>query len=118
MHKMVPLVCELMGDAYPEIREQQDFIAKVMLAEEEKFRETILDGLSMVGNIIAKMKENGSKIFSGQDAFRLYDTYGFPLDLTKDILEENNLQFDEAQFEAALEEQRSRARAARNVKTT
>ncbi len=117
MHKMVPLVCELMGDAYPEIREQQDFIAKVMLAEEEKFRETILDGLSMVGNIIAKMKENGSKIFSGQDAFRLYDTYGFPLDLTKDILEENNLQFDEAQFEAALEEQRSRARAARNVKT-
>lgn len=117
MHKMVPLVCDLMGDAYPEIREQQDFIAKVMLAEEEKFRETILDGLSMVGNIIQKMKENGAKIFSGQDAFRLYDTYGFPLDLTKDILEENNLQFDEAQFEAALEEQRSRARAARNVKT-
>lgn len=117
MHKMVPLVCELMGDAYPEIREQQEFIAKVMLTEEEKFRETILDGLTMVSNIIKKMKENGSQIFSGQDAFRLYDTYGFPLDLTKDILEENNLQFDEAQFEAALEEQRQRARAARNVKT-
>ncbi len=117
MHTMVPLVCELMGDAYPEIREQQDFIAKVMLTEEEKFRETILDGLSMVSNIIKKMKENGSTIFSGQDAFKLYDTYGFPLDLTKDILEENNLQFDEAQFEAALEEQRQRARAARNVKT-
>lgn len=117
MHKMVPLVCELMGDAYPEIREQQDFIAKVMLTEEEKFRETILDGLSMVSNIIKKMKANGSQIFSGKDAFRLYDTYGFPLDLTKDILEENNLDFDEAQFEAALEEQRQRARAARNVKT-
>lgn len=117
MHKMVPLVCELMGDAYPEIREQQEFIAKVMLTEEEKFRETILDGLSMVSNIIKKMKANGSQIFSGKDAFRLYDTYGFPLDLTKDILEENNLDFDEAQFEAALEEQRQRARAARNVKT-
>lgn len=117
MHKMVPLVCELMGDAYPEIREQQDFIAKVMLTEEEKFRETILDGLSMVSNIIKKMKANGSQIFSGKDAFRLYDTYGFPLDLTKDILEENNLDFDEAQFEAALEEQRQRARSARNVKT-
>ena len=117
MHTMVPLVCELMGDAYPEIREQQDFIAKVMLMEEEKFRETISDGLNMVGNMINKMRENGVKIFSGRDAFQLYDTYGFPLDLTKDILEENDLQLDEQQFEAALEAQRERARAARNVKT-
>ena len=117
MHKMVPLVCQLMGDAYPEIREQQDFIAKVMLLEEEKFRETISDGLTMVGNIIAQMKEAGDTTFSGKNAFQLYDTYGFPLDLTKDILEENNMQLDERQFEAALEAQRERARAARNVKT-
>lgn len=117
MHKMVPLVCQLMGDAYPEIREQQDFIAKVMLLEEEKFRETISDGLTMVGNIIAKMKEAGDTTFSGKDAFQLYDTYGFPLDLTKDILEENDMNLDERQFEAALAAQRERARAARNVKT-
>jgi alanyl-tRNA synthetase len=117
MHKMVPLVCELMGDAYPEICEQSEFIAKVMLMEEEKFRETISDGLNMVGNIIEKLKESGSTIFSGDDAFQLYDTYGFPLDLTKDILEENGLELDQAQFEAALAAQRERARAARNVKT-
>ncbi len=117
MHKIVPLVCQLMGDAYPEICEQQEFIAKVMLMEEEKFRETISDGLTMVGNIIGKMREQGVDVFSGKDAFQLYDTYGFPLDLTKDILEENNLQLDEQQFEAALEAQRERARAARNVKT-
>lgn len=117
MHKMVPLVCQLMGDAYPEILEQQEFIAKVMLMEEEKFRETISDGLNMVSNIIKRLKETGSDIFSGQDAFQLYDTYGFPLDLTKDILEENNLVLDQDQFEAALQAQRDRARAARNVKT-
>jgi alanyl-tRNA synthetase len=117
MHKMVPLVCELMGDAYPEICEQSDFIAKVMLKEEEKFRETISDGLNMVGNIIKNLKKSGSTIFSGDDAFQLYDTYGFPLDLTKDILEENGLELDQSQFEAALEAQRERARAARSVKT-
>lgn len=116
MHKMVPLVCQLMGEAYPEICEQQEFIAKVMLMEEEKFRETISDGLAMVNNIISKMRENNCCVFCGQDAFQLYDTYGFPLDLTKDILEENNLQLDEKQFEEALEAQRERARAARNVK--
>lgn len=117
MHKMVPLVCQLMGEAYPEICEQQDFIAKVMLMEEEKFRETISDGLAMVAGIIDHMRKDGVNIFSGKDAFQLYDTYGFPLDLTKDILEENDLQLDEQQFEAALEAQRERARAARNVKT-
>ena len=116
MHKMVPLVCQLMGEAYPEICDQQEFIAKVMLMEEEKFRETISDGLAMVNNIICKMRENNCDVFCGQDAFQLYDTYGFPLDLTKDILEENNLQLDEKQFEEALEAQRERARAARNVK--
>ncbi len=117
MHKMVPLVCELMGEAYPEIREQQDFIIKVMQMEEEKFRETISDGLNMVGGMIARLKEQGGSVFSGHDAFQLYDTYGFPLDLTKDILEENGLEMDEAQFAEALEAQRERARAARNVKT-
>lgn len=117
MHKMVPLVCELMGEAYPEICEQQEFISKVMLMEEEKFRETISDGLNMVGGMIARLKEDGGNVFSGADAFQLYDTYGFPLDLTKDILEENGLVMDEDQFNAALEAQRERARAARNVKT-
>lgn len=117
MHKMVPLVCELMGEAYPEIRDQQEFIIKVMQMEEEKFRETISDGLNMVGGMIARLKEQGGSVFSGHDAFQLYDTYGFPLDLTKDILEENGLEMDEAQFAEALEAQRERARAARNVKT-
>lgn len=117
MYKMVPTLCDLMGEQYPEIIEQKDFIMKVMKIEEEKFRETIADGLAMVAGIITEMKAAGETVFSGKAAFTLYDTYGFPIDLTDDIVEESGFTLDKVAFEEALEEQRARARAARNVKT-
>ncbi len=96
--------------AYPELQEKQEFIQKLIAVEEESFGRTIDQGLEMLGELIADAK-NGE--ISGEDAFRLYDTYGFPLDLTKDILEEHNLTVDENAFKELMQEQRKRARDAR-----
>ncbi len=112
--KVVPVVVDLMGDQYPEIREKQDFIVKVIANEEERFRLTLEDGLGILEEIIAKTKGEGKDVISGDDAFRLYDTYGFPLDLTEDAAEEQGMTVDKDGFEAAMEEQRERARSARN----
>lgn len=106
LHEMVPLVVELMGDYYPEIKEQQRYIEKVILSEEERFMSTIAAGLAMVNEIVQKMKESGEKVFDGRQAFVLYDTYGFPIDLTGDILEEQGLELDREGFEKALAEQK------------
>ncbi len=116
MYEMVGLVVELMGGAYPELKEQQQFITKAILQEEKKFLETINDGLSMLAGIIDRMKRDGKALFSGEEAFQLYDTYGFPIDLTIDIAEENGLTLDRESFLKALEAQKERARAARNTK--
>lgn len=113
LFKLVPKVVQLMGGAYPELREQQERVQSVIRSEEQKFHETLNEGLKVVNQIIAQVKAEGRKTINGQEAFVLYDTYGFPLDLTEDIAEENQLTVDRAGFEAAMEKQRERARAAR-----
>ncbi|MGI5825606.1 MAG: alanine--tRNA ligase [Bacillota bacterium] len=112
LYEMVSLVVELMGEYYPEIKEQQRYIEKVILSEEERFMATISDGLEMVTNIVKEMKAKGDKVFDGEQAFILYDTYGFPIDLTSDILEEQGFKLDREGFKKALEAQKKRAKAA------
>ena len=96
--------------AYPELEEKRDFIVRVIRNEEEAFEKTIDSGLSLLESMLASVKDN---TLSGEDAFKLYDTYGFPIDLTKDILEEKGLTVDEERFGELMAEQRARARAAR-----
>ena len=102
-------------DGYPELEERREFIFKVLSQEEDKFNKTIDQGLSILADLEKKMQETGEKTLSGADAFRLYDTYGFPLDLTKEILEEKDYGVDEEGFRACMEEQRVKAREAREV---
>ena len=99
----------------PELEERREFIFKVLSQEEDKFNKTIDQGLSILADLEKKMQETGEKTLSGADAFRLYDTYGFPLDLTKEILEEKDYGVDEEGFRACMEEQRVKAREAREV---
>jgi len=100
-------------DGYPELEEKQDFIFKVVAKEEEQFNKTIDQGLSILADMEAAMARENVKILSGDHAFKLYDTYGFPFDLTKEILEEKGLGVDDEGFQAAMEVQRTTARAAR-----
>jgi len=113
IHDIVPVVVKLMGHAYPEIAEKQDYVRQVIKIEEERFHETLHEGIKIVDEIVSKVKKSGENVISGQDAFILYDTYGFPFDLTEDIAEENKLSVDRDGFMKAMEEQRDRARAAR-----
>ncbi len=100
-------------DGYPELEEKKAFILKVLTQEEEKFNKTIDQGLSILREMQAEMEQNGTKELSGADAFKLYDTYGFPLDLTQEILEEKGFSIDEKAFAVCMEEQRNKARSAR-----
>lgn len=102
-------------DGYPELDEKKDFIFKVLTQEEDKFNKTIDQGLTILAGMQEDMEKAGEKILSGVNAFTLYDTYGFPLDLTKEILEEKGYSIDEAGFKSEMEEQRKKARAAREV---
>lgn len=102
-------------DGYPELDEKKDFILKVIAKEEEQFNKTIDQGLGILSDMIADMEKKGEKTLSGNEAFRLYDTYGFPLDLTVEILEEKGMSVDDAGFHAAMEVQRKTAREAREV---
>ena len=102
-------------DGYPELEEKQDFIFKVLTQEEEKFGRTIDQGLSILAEMQTKLEEKGEKCLSGEDAFKLYDPYGFPIDLTQEILEEKGFTIDEEGFRQAMEVQRNTARAARKV---
>ena len=99
--------------AYPELNEKYDYILKVMTLEEERFNATIDAGLGILSGVIADAKAKGEKTLSGQDAFKLYDTFGFPIDLTREIAEEAGLNIDEDSFKALMDEQKQRARAAR-----
>lgn len=108
-------VIEGSKDGYPELEEKKDFIFNVLTKEEEQFNKTIDQGLNILGEMEEKMQQEGKKELSGEDAFKLYDTYGFPLDLTKEILEEKGCTIDEAGFAAAMEEQRIKARIARGT---
>ena len=108
-------VINMSKDGYPELEENKDMIHSVLTEEENKFNKTIDQGLTILSKMEAEMAEKGEKILSGQNAFMLYDTYGFPLDLTKEILEEKGLLIDEEGFKASMEEQRKRAQGARAV---
>ena len=97
-------------DGYPELEEKRDFIFKVITKEEEQFNRTIDQGLSILAGMESKMEENGETILAGEEAFRLYDTYGFPVDLTKEILEEKGLSIDEEGFRKAEQAQKETAK--------
>ncbi len=107
------VVIDSSKDGYPELEEKQDFILKVLTQEEEKFAKTIDQGLAILSEMEEKMVAAGSKELSGEDTFKLYDTYGFPVDLTAEILEEKGFGYDEAGFKACMEQQRAKARGAR-----
>ena len=115
LSKLSRTVIEGSKDGYPELEEKKDFIFKVLAQEEEKFNKTIDQGLSILSGLEAEMAAAGEKTLSGANAFMLYDTYGFPLDLTKEILEEKGYEIDEDGFKACMEEQRVKARNARAV---
>ena len=100
------------GDAYPELREKAVYIKKVISMEEERFNKTIDSGLKILSDLIEKMEREGQKVLSGDEAFKLYDTFGFPIDLTLEILDERGLTVDQAAFDKAMNEQKARARAA------
>lgn len=108
--KLVPTLSDLMGDAFPEIRERANFVAEVIRSEEERFIRTLDAGLERFDKIVAEL--NGSKVIPGDKVFVLYDTYGFPPDLTRILAEEKNLSIDEPGFEKSMNEQKERARAA------
>ena len=100
---------------YPELRERQDYITKVIRVEEENFAKTIDGGLKIFNDMLSGHQEKGEKVFSGADAFKLYDTYGFPIDLTMEMVEEQGMSVDQEGFKALMEEQKVRARKAREA---
>ena len=115
--KFLVELCEIVIDqnenAYPELKEKRDYILKVVLLEEERFNATIDAGLGILSEIVKNAKDNGKSVISGADAFKLYDTFGFPPDLTRERAEENGLSVDEEEFKKLMDEQKQRARAAR-----
>ena len=113
--ELAQTVIEGSKDGYPELEEKKEFILKVITKEEEQFNKTIDQGLGILSELIEKLEAEGKKTLAGEDAFRLYDTYGFPLDLTKEILEEKEIGVDEEGFQECMEVQRKKARDAREV---
>ena len=116
-HEFLADLCDTViacsGEAYPELVEKRDYIKKVLSVEENSFYKTIDKGMEILKGDMAAMKESGTKIMGGKESFRLYDTYGFPIDLTKEILEEEGMELDEEAFQQEMKVQKERARAAR-----
>ncbi|GLF89871.1 alanine--tRNA ligase [Bacillus safensis] len=113
MYDLVPVVAEIMKDFYPDVQEKEEFIAKVIKNEEERFHETLNEGLAILSEVIKKERDKGSSQISGEDVFKLYDTYGFPVELTEEYAEDENMTVDREGFQAEMEKQRERARNAR-----
>ena len=113
MYRLVPVVVDLMKNSYPETEEKADYLAQVIRREEERFHVTLNEGLHLAQEIVHNLQEQGLTVIPGGEAFRLYDTFGFPLDLTEDIAEEAGLEVDIEGFNRAMEEQREKARSAR-----
>lgn len=114
LYKLVPVVGKIMESAYPEVLEQAEFIEKVIKMEEDRFNDTLKDGMQLLDSLIAETKENGGKELPGKPVFKLYDTYGFPLELTKEYANDEGLDVDEEGFNEEMEQQKARARAARS----
>ena len=108
--RMVDAVREMMGDAYPELAEREAYIRKVVLAEEERFNETLDRGLAIVNEEVAALRSAGKSVIPGETLFKLYDTFGFPVDLTEDIVRSEGFSVDEPGFEACMERQRELGR--------
>ncbi|MEO9656233.1 alanine--tRNA ligase [Marinomonas sp.] len=111
-HKLVDALDAEMGDAYPELRKLKDRVASILLKEEEQFAKTLDQGMKILEEAISQLGDD--KTIAGETVFKLYDTYGFPADLTNDVARENGLEIDEAGFDAAMDAQRARARSASN----
>ena len=115
-HKLVDDLVAQMGEAYPELRDARDRVVDVLRTEEARFFETIEHGMSILDGALGELKTSGSKMLDGELAFKLHDTFGFPLDLTQDVCRENDVIVDEAAFDAAMNRQREQARAAGKFK--
>ncbi len=113
LHRVAETVAAIMGEAYPELRVEEDRIRAGIRSEEERFIETLEKGLALLEQAIVDLKRENRRALSGEIAFRLYDTYGFPVDLTEDILSSEGFSLDQAGFDQLMEQQRSRAREAR-----
>ena len=118
LYKLVPVVGEIMVSYYPEVLQQKDFIEKVVRTEEERFHETINEGLSMLNEVIKEVKDAKGDTLDGKIIFKLYDTFGFPVELTEEVAEDEGLKVDHAGFETEMEAQRERARSARSKETS
>ena len=110
LYRMVDAVNSMMGEAYPDLLEREEYVKKVVRAEEERFAETLDNGLKILNEEVAELKRQGKTVIPGEALFRLYDTYGFPTDLTADIVQAEGFSIDEAGFEACMERQREQAR--------
>ena len=115
LFQVVDTVVQENGGHYPELKERQDYITRVIRVEEENFAKTIDGGLRIFADMLSAHKEKNEKTFSGADTFKLYDTYGFPIDLTIEMAQEQGMTVDEAEFHKQMEEQRTRARKAREA---
>ncbi|WP_125550428.1 alanine--tRNA ligase [Loigolactobacillus zhaoyuanensis] len=114
LYKLVPIVGEIMASYYPEVSAQQDYIAKIIKSEEDRFNNTLTDGLKLLDKQIKAAENAGEKTLSGKTVFMLFDTFGFPFDLTKEYAADEALEVDEAGFNAEMQQQKDRARAARS----
>ncbi len=117
MYRLLPALIDTMGDAYPELQAQQTLIEKVIKEEEDSFLRTLETGIKLLDKAMDEVRSKGSKIIDGTNAFTLYDTYGFPLDLTELILRENQMEVDKAGFDTEMQKQKERARNAASVET-
>ncbi|MFV0559556.1 MAG: alanine--tRNA ligase [Enterococcus sp.] len=115
LYKLVPVVGEIMVSYYPEVLEQKEFIEKVVRTEEERFHETINEGLEILDQLIKDVKSKQEDTLVGKDIFKLYDTYGFPVELTEEVAQDEGLKVDHEGFDVEMQAQRDRARAARST---
>ncbi|MBF7082165.1 alanine--tRNA ligase [Desulfallas sp. Bu1-1] len=113
LYRVAGAVIDKMGNAYPELVKNRELVTRVIKTEEERFGETLAQGTEIINRLIREARQSGKNYIDGEQAFRLYDTYGFPMELTREIAEENDLTVDEEGFTRAMEKQRERARSAR-----